>query len=147
MTGRRRGMGLTAAAVSACAAMGAVSIAASAASPLPTVLTTIRCEHPCSKGTVGVYAVRPAKVVLAEAAGGNLQLVWSSWTASAGVGSGMSVASGMGITTQNLINVRASDPVGGHFTRLSVTFIEGTHNQTEHLHLIGVGSSEPAWAP
>jgi hypothetical protein len=114
------------------------------ASSLPSLLANIKCAHPCTHLN-GIYKVRPTKVVLSEAAGGNLSLSWTSWTGTSAVGSGTSGVSGMGTTTTTNIEVTASNPKKGHFTRLTITFKEsdGT-NQVEHLHLETSGGS-PGW--
>ena len=109
--------GLTLAAVLAAAAW--LPAQASAGS-LPTLLANQKCEHSCAK-VVGVYKVRPHTVILAEAAGGDLVVDWSSWTKSAATGSGTTTASGMGTTTTLQVSVRAWRVKRGTFTRLSIT--------------------------
>jgi hypothetical protein len=140
MSGVRRVLGLTVAIIGALA----LSASAWASGGLPKLLSNATCQGSSCRP---VYAVRPKLVVVADASGGNLEVVWSSWTGSAAVGSGTSAVAQMGTGSMNLINVRASHVVGGRFTRLAVTFLGSSHNQTEHLHLVGAGSSAPSWAP
>ncbi len=120
--------------------------AAAAAHGLPELLTTTRCAHPCTR-LIGVYAVRPHVVELSEAAGGELKLRWSSWTATAARGSGTSTVSGMGQTTVASITVRASRPVSGRFTRLELSGKSGGRTFQETLALTGVGGGAPAFTP
>ena len=88
----------------------------------------------------------PQTVELDEADGGELKLHWSSWTASAASGSGTSTVSGMGQKTVTSVRVRASDPVGGRFTHLTLTSTEQGRTFHESLVLRGVGS-DPAFQP
>ena len=123
----------------------AVVPAAASASSLPTLLFNTRCAHPCTR-LVGEYAVRPRHMTLSEAAGGDLKLHWSSWTATAATGSGTSTVSGMGQTTVSSITVHASVPVHGRFTRLAITGMTGGRTFHESLKLLHVGGS-PAFVP
>jgi hypothetical protein len=115
-----------------------------AASPLPTLLANSKCANGC-KQLRGVYKVRPHRVVLAEAFGGDLTLSWSSWTRAAASGSGTSVVSGMGSTTTLAVTVRAADVKHGKFTRLTLTATTSSGQQSvERLHLATSGGT-PGW--
>jgi len=133
---------ITVAAVAA-GAIGLLQSAAAGARALPSLLANTRCAHPCSH-LVGIYKVRPSTVVLSEAAGGNLKLTWSSWTATSASGSGTSVVSNMGATTTTNIMVVASDPKRGHFQHLAVTFELSSGNQVAQLH-VKTTSGSPGW--
>jgi hypothetical protein len=128
----------------ACLLSGVVWLAAvGSARGLPTLLTGIECAHPC--GTLlGVYRVRPRRVELTEADGGELTLRWSSWTPALAVGSGTGRASGAGSSTRYDVRVRASRVRNGRYTRLELTSTAGGKTQHEYLHLGGAGGS-PAW--
>ena len=118
--------------------------AQAAAGSLPTLLSNQRCEHSCSK-VVGVYKVRPHTVILAEAAGGNLVVDWSSWTKSAATGSGTTTAEGMGTTTTLQVSVRAWRVRHGRFTRLSITDLQASGpSAVETLHL---STAQEQWLP
>lgn len=123
------------------AATAALFASDASASSLPSLLANTKCAHPCTH-LIGIYKVKPATVILADADGGNLSLTWSSWSATSAAGSGTSVVSGMGTTTTSNIEVSASKPKKGHFTDLTITFEEsGGTTQVEHLHLGTSGGS------
>jgi hypothetical protein len=84
-------------------------------------------------------------VTLAEAAGGDLALTWSSWTSSAASGSGTATAQGMGGTQTLEVRVRASRVEHGTFTRLTLT-TTGSNGKpdVETLRLETSGGS-PGW--
>ena len=128
-------------------ALSAVALmpAGASARSLPTLLFNTRCAHPCTR-LIGEYAVRPSHVTLSEAAGGDLKLHWSSWTATAATGAGTSTVSGMGQTTVSSITVHASVPVNGRFTRLAIAGTSGGRTFHESLKLVHVGGS-PAFVP
>jgi len=116
---------------------GAAWVAApAAAKSLPTILTTIN-----SRGAV--YKIRPHTLDLAEAAGGTVELTWSSWTRSSATGSGTATASGMGSTTILNVTVKASRVRHGTFTRLSLTTTAANGApDVERLHVTANG-----WVP
>ncbi len=121
----------------------ALGAAVSSAGLLPTMLANVHCAHPCTK-LLGVYQVRPHHVYLIEADGGTLTLTWWSWTRTTASGHGDSHAVGAGTSTHTPVTVTASRVVHGHFTRLSLTFHNGTKTAVEHLKL-GTNGSGPAW--
>lgn len=90
-------------------------------SDLPTMFSTDRCVNDCQH-VVPVYQVRPRMVGCQEELGGELTLKWSSWAATKAVGAGTSMEMFMGHVFRARVNVVASAPAGGHFTRLSITF-------------------------
>ncbi len=123
----------------------AVVPSGAAAHSLPTLLYNTHCAHPCTT-LVGVYGVRPTRVTLDEAAGGDLRLHWSSWTSTAATATGTSTVSGMGQTTVTAITVHASTPLHNRFTRLTITGKSAGQTFDEGLKLEHVGGS-PAWVP
>jgi hypothetical protein len=124
---------LTVATLSAAAAgWGAVPASASG---LPELLVNSKCgsSGQCS----GVYKVRPQKIELAEAYGGEVTIAtWSAWTGSSATGTGTAVSSGMGNTTTLQVTVTASDVKHGKFTHLTLTTTGSSGSpDVEHLHL------------
>jgi hypothetical protein len=116
--------------------VAALSAASASATVVPTLLANSKCSPNGCASLLGVYKVRPHKVFLAEAYGGNLVRSWTAWSSSAATGSGTATSSGMGTTTTDPINVRASRVRHGTFTRLTVTFTPASGPQTtETLHL------------
>lgn len=133
-----------ASALLAVTALAASAAALAAASPLPTLLANTTCSHGCAQ-LLGVYKVRPHKILLAEAYGGDLTLSWTSWTSSAATGSGTSVSSGMGSATTLAVTVRASDVRHSKFTSLTITATtDSGHRSIERLHLAKSGGT-PGW--
>jgi hypothetical protein len=121
----------------------AFGAAVSSAGVLPTMLANARCAHPCTK-LLGVYQVRPHHVYLIDADGGTLTLTWTSWTHSSAAGHGDAHAVGAGTSTHTPVTVKATRVVHGRFTRLALTFHNGTKTAVEHLKL-GASGGGPAW--
>jgi hypothetical protein len=117
------------------AGSAAVTAGPAAARSLPTIYTTIN-----SKGD-GVYKVRPHKIILTEAAGGNIVLTWFTWTSSSATGSGTATSSGMGTTTTFNLTVKATRVKHGTFTRLTIQDTSATE-PPEKLVLTSSG-----WTP
>jgi hypothetical protein len=129
---RKRRNAIVLAAVLATMASFAVSAFASG---LPKLLVAVKCKSPqACKTLIGVYKVRPAKLILPESYGGTLTITWTSWTTSTATGSGTAGSSGMGVTTIVPIDVSATRVKHGHFTRLTITSTGATPS-VEKLHL------------
>ena len=128
--------------VGAVAALASLGPAASA-SGLPRLLASVYCS---GGSCTGVYKLRPRKVVLAVAAGGNLtKLVWSSWSATSASASGTAIDSNMGTTTKSSVRVGASRVRNGLYTRLKVTFMLASGStQVETLKL---QANQATWLP
>jgi hypothetical protein len=98
---------------------GALTAAPASAGGLPKLLANFKCAHPCTH-FIGIYKIKPPVIYLTNPEGGNLNVAWSSWTATLGSGSGTSVVSNMGTTTTVNIVVSASRVRHGLFTRLTI---------------------------
>lgn len=85
---------------------------------------------------VDVFKVRPRRVGFACGDGGTLVLSWRSWTASHATGKGrLSPCRG---TSRPRFTVRASRPVDGYFTRLTLRYRSGN---VAHMALANMGGS------
>jgi hypothetical protein len=124
------------------AGMSALTAAQASAAGLPKLLVNDKCGPNHCASQVGIFKVRPQKIELSEAAGGEVTISsWSSWTSSSAVGTGVAVSSGMGNTTTLQVTLTASDVKHGRFTRL--TIVAAGVSTPEHLHLQLGGV--PAW--
>jgi hypothetical protein len=122
------------------AALGHVASADAASS---RVLTTTRCSSQCSM-LLGVYRVRPSRIVMIEADGGTLHIRWSSWGGQRARGHGTSVSAGMGVVTRAPIKVALSKAIAGVFERMAVTFRHPDGSRTLHFRL-GTEEGDPSW--
>ncbi len=87
---------------------------------LPTLLAA--CTRSCGSP---VFAVRPHRLEceLPGCPGGSSIVVsWGSWGATRAVGAGTKAEMHQGIVSKGRVDVVASAPKGGHFTRLTLTF-------------------------
>ncbi len=128
-------------------AIALASVGAASASSLPSLLVNTKCgPHHC-RTLVGIFKVRPLKIELSEAAGGEVTVSsWSSWTGASAAGTGTAVSSGMGHTTTLHVDLSASRARNGRFTRLTLTATTASGSpDIEKLHLT-LGST-PAWVP
>lgn len=115
--------------------VSALTTVPASAAKLPTVLATSRWCAACDR-QVGVYRVRPHKMDLIQAVGGELVLHWSSWTKREAAGAGTSYAD-----QSSAITVKALDPVDGRFSTLEIS---GFGPTVEILKVAG-GIAGPYW--
>lgn len=106
-------------------------------------LTTTRCSSQCTM-LLGVYRVRPSRIVMTEADGGTLHIRWTSWRGQRARGHGTSISGGMGVVTRAPIKVALTKAIAGVFERMAVTFRSPDKNRTLHFRL-GTEEGSPSW--